>query len=155
MDQTTSTGSPPTTGVTRPPVATTPPPRTPTTGAPSPWEPPTVCEEPCDPPLEILFTVPVGDDGVGYADVDREEMLGWGPSALTVDEAGTVWIVDQVHNRLLAFSRDGAPLATIDLTNYGVASVADIAPALPASCCSTSTSRLAGIACSSSTREAR
>jgi hypothetical protein len=127
VDQITTTGTPTTAAAEKPPTTTAPRPLTPTSRPAPQWERPTICEGPCDPPLEILFTVPVGDDGIGYADIDREEMLGWGPSSFTIAAEGNVWIVDQVHNRLLAFTLEGAPVATIDLNDYEVASALDIA----------------------------
>ncbi len=67
---------------------------------------------------EVVFTVPVGESGLLYADYDRPEMLAWGPSALAVGQDGTFWIADAVGNRLRQYQRDGKLLKTIDTAKY-------------------------------------
>lgn len=120
-----TTTSTTTTVVDPPPstTATTTPPTSTTVG----WERPEPCPGPCDPAIEVLFTLPVGDDGVGYAGIGQDEVVPWGPSSIGIDETGNVWIIDQVHNRLLAYTPSGAPVTTIDLADYEVAAGFDIA----------------------------
>lgn len=86
-----------------------------------------MCDGPCNPAIEVLFTVEVDDDGVGYANVGGEEIVPSGPSAIAVDHDGRVWIVDQVNRRLLVYSQSGSQVAVIDLTEYEVASAFDLA----------------------------
>ncbi len=90
-----------------------------------PWNPPSICAGTCE--LEILFEVPVGDGGVGYANVGREETQAYGPSALAVTPEGDIWIADVVNNRLHRYSVAGDHIDGIDLTEYEVAVPADLA----------------------------
>src|SRR4051794_16059103 len=57
-------------------------------------------------PPEVLFTIPVGGDGLHYSGLAPEE-LPWGPSALKMDKAGTFWIADSADQRLLRFNAAG------------------------------------------------
>lgn len=50
---------------------------------------------------EIVFTIPVGKEGVQYEGENVPEMLTWGPAAFTVAPDGSFWIADTVGNRLL------------------------------------------------------
>lgn len=77
---------------------------------------------------EIVFTIPVGEDGIHYEGVGMPEMLTWGPAAFTVAPDGSFWIADTVEARLLHYSPSGDLLGKIDLkglvvgaTDVGVA----------------------------------
>ncbi|PIU90282.1 MAG: hypothetical protein COS63_03600, partial [Anaerolineae bacterium CG06_land_8_20_14_3_00_57_67] len=64
---------------------------------------------------EVVFTVPVGENGIHYEGVDIPEMLTWGPAAFTVAPDGSFWIADTVGGRLLHYSPAGNLLGKIDL----------------------------------------
>src|SRR5215212_11652376 len=61
----------------------------------------------------VLFTIPVGDNGIHYADTDIDELEPWGPSSFTIAPDGTYLIVDSVANRILRFKPDGTQLPPI------------------------------------------
>jgi hypothetical protein len=67
----------------------------------------------------VVFTVPVGPDGVQYG---AEQT---GPMALTVAGDGTFWIADTQGNRLLQYDPQGVLLNRIDLNDNGTG-VADV-----------------------------
>lgn len=67
----------------------------------------------------VLFTVPVGPDGVQYG---AEQT---GPMALAVATDGTFWIADTQGNRLLHYDSQGVQLNRIDLNGHGIG-VADM-----------------------------
>ncbi|MFH1906409.1 MAG: hypothetical protein ABIL11_03345 [Chloroflexota bacterium] len=64
---------------------------------------------------EVIFTIPIGEDGVQYEGVGIPEMLAWGPAAVKVAPDGSFWIVDTVGARLLHYSPAGYLLGKIDL----------------------------------------
>jgi hypothetical protein len=64
---------------------------------------------------EIVFTIPVGKEGVQYEGENVSEMLTWGPKAFTVAPDGSFWIADTVGNRLLHYSPKGDLLDMIYL----------------------------------------
>lgn len=72
---------------------------------------------PSDP--TVLFTIPVGDNGIQYADEDATELEPWGPSSFTIAPDGTYLIVDPVGNKILRFKRDGTQLPTIPIETAG------------------------------------
>lgn len=67
---------------------------------------------------EIVFTIPVGENGIHYEGVGVPEMLTWGPAAFTVSPDGSFWIADTVGNRLLHFDPHGGLLEKINLDGY-------------------------------------
>lgn len=67
---------------------------------------------------EIVFTIPVGENGIYYEGVGVPEMLTWGPAAFTVSPDGSFWIADTVGNRLLHFDSHGGLLEKINLDGY-------------------------------------
>jgi len=69
----------------------------------------------------VLFTVPVGSDGVQYG---AEQT---GPMALAAAGDGTFWIADTQGNRLLHYDPQGVLLNRIDLDGYGIGA-ADVEP---------------------------
>jgi hypothetical protein len=73
---------------------------------------------------EIVFIIPVGQDGVQY-DGERPEMLTWGPTALAIAPDGSFWIADTVGNRLLHYSPKGEALNTINLNDHQVVGIGD------------------------------
>lgn len=64
---------------------------------------------------DVVFTVPVGENGIHYEGVDVPEMLTWGPAAFTVGPDASFWIADTVGNRLLHYSPHGSLLEKINL----------------------------------------
>jgi len=74
------------------------------------------------PPYEgrVVFTVPVGPEGVQYG---AEQT---GPMALAVTPDGTFWIADTQGGRLLHYDHRGALLNRIDLNAHGVVGAADV-----------------------------
>ncbi len=64
---------------------------------------------------EIVFTIPVGKEGVQYEGGNVPEMLTWGPKAFTVAPDGSFWIADTVGNRLLHYNPKGDLLDVIYL----------------------------------------
>lgn len=67
----------------------------------------------------VVFTVPVGPDGVQYG---AEQT---GPMALAVAADGTFWIADTQGNRLVHYDPQGVLLNRIDLNGHGIG-VADV-----------------------------
>ncbi|MCL7453405.1 MAG: hypothetical protein M8467_10200 [Anaerolineae bacterium] len=67
----------------------------------------------------VVFTVPVGPNGVQYG---AEQT---GPMALAVAPDGTFWIADTQGNRLLHYDPHGVLLNQIDLNGHGIG-VADV-----------------------------
>lgn len=82
--------------------------------------------QPHSPEWNILFSIPVGPDGVTYEGGFEDWMLT-GPQALTVASDGSVWIADTNGRRLLHFAEDGAFLGEIDTDSLGVAGLIDVA----------------------------
>lgn len=93
------------------------------------WALPPVCPEACDEPFEVLFEVPVGNEGIGYANVDEVEIESYGPSSLAITPAGDVWIADVVNERLHRFGRDGTLLTSIGVEEFEIAIPIDLAAA--------------------------
>jgi len=75
---------------------------------------------------EVVFSVPIGSGAgeIGYEGLSKE-MLPWGPTALTVGENGTFYIVDSANNRIQRYDVIGSLLSPI---NFGgeVIGVTDI-----------------------------
>jgi hypothetical protein len=69
---------------------------------------------------EVMFSIPIGDNGVHYEGVDIPEALTWGPAALTVSTEGDIWIADTAGNGLLRYSPKGEFLGKIDLSGLAV-----------------------------------
>lgn len=58
--------------------------------SPTPW----MATEPAARMAEdVLFSIPIGPDGITYAG-QLSEQRPWGPAAIVADEAGTLWIAD-------------------------------------------------------------
>ena len=64
-------------------------------------------------PSNVVFSIPVGSEGISYANTDSEEVEPWGPSSLRLGSDGSFVIVDSVSNRILRFDRQGNRLQTI------------------------------------------
>jgi hypothetical protein len=64
-------------------------------------------------PSTVVFSIPVGPEGISYANTDTEETEPWGPSALRLGPDGSFLVVDTVSNRILRFDRQGNRLQTI------------------------------------------
>jgi len=71
-----------------------------------------------EPPNEILFTIPVGEDGIHYEGVDNPDMLIWGPAAFTVAPDGTFWIADTPDDHLLHFNPNGELIDKIFIGDF-------------------------------------
>lgn len=76
--------------------------------------------------VEVVFSVPVGDDGLHYAGLVAEQRR-WGPSSIAVDADGDLWIADAPARRVLRYSSSGALLQTIKLQR-SVRSIDDLVP---------------------------
>ena len=53
---------------------------------------------------EVVFSIPLGDQGIHYEGQDNPNMLTWGPTALVVAPDGTFWIADAADDHLLRYS---------------------------------------------------
>lgn len=69
---------------------------------------------------EVLFKIPLGEQGVNYEGVGIPESLVSGPKALTVAPDGSFWIVDTASNRLLHFDGKGNLLQAVQLKDWVV-----------------------------------
>jgi hypothetical protein len=74
---------------------------------------------------EVVFTIPVGQDGIEY-EGEHPEMLPWGPTAFTVSPDGSFWIADAAGNRLLHYSPAGSSLGMVNLAGQ-VVGIGDLA----------------------------
>lgn len=68
-------------------------------------------------PSNVVFSIPVGSEGISYAYTDTEEAEQWGPSSLRLGPDGSFLIVDSVSNRILRFDRQGNKLQTIPVND--------------------------------------
>ncbi len=75
---------------------------------------------------EVVFTIPVGDNGIHYEGVGVPEMLTWGPAAFTVGPDASFWIADTAGKRLLHYGLHGSLLEKINLDG-SVVGAGDIA----------------------------
>jgi hypothetical protein len=66
-------------------------------------------------PEGVVAALALGDGGVSYADVDRDEREAWGPSALRAADDGTFWVADGAANRLVHIGRDGHVAGALSL----------------------------------------
>jgi hypothetical protein len=82
--------------------------------------------EPGSPEWQVLYSIPVGPEGVTYEGGFEDWMLT-GPQALSVGPDESFWIADTNGRRLLHFGEDGSRLATIDTDLLGVAGLIDLA----------------------------
>ncbi len=67
---------------------------------------------------EIIFKIPVGDEGIHYEGADNPDVLTWGPPAFTVAPDGTYWIADTPDDHLLRFSQEGKLLDKIFIGDF-------------------------------------
>jgi hypothetical protein len=65
----------------------------------------------------VVLSIPVGGEGINYANTDVEESEPWGPSAISIAPDGTFLIVDTVDNEVLRFRPDGSQMPTIKVDN--------------------------------------
>src|SRR6266516_4722788 len=63
----------------------------------------------------VVFTIPTGEGGINYANVDEKESEPWGPGGFTIQDDGTFLIVDTAADRILKYGSDGSRLSTITL----------------------------------------
>ena len=75
---------------------------------------------------ELVFTIPLGKDGIHYAGEDHPDVFKWGPSAFTIAPNGTLWIADTPDDSLLQFSQKGELIAKIGIGEW-VVGAGDIA----------------------------
>lgn len=75
----------------------------------------------------VLFSIPVGPEGVTYAGGGPEERQ-WGPAAIEAADDGSLWIADTAGNRILGYTRAGRRFSVIDLSGRatGVVDIASI-----------------------------
>lgn len=71
-----------------------------------------------EPPNEILFTIPVGEDGIHYAGEDNPDVMRWGPTAMAIAPDGSFWIADTADNRLIHFNPKGELLEKIPTIDF-------------------------------------
>jgi hypothetical protein len=69
---------------------------------------------------EILFSIPVGDEGIHYSGTEHPDMLVWGPAAITVAPDGNFWIADTAGNQLLQYDPEGTLLNKISIEDLVV-----------------------------------
>jgi hypothetical protein len=67
---------------------------------------------------EVVFSMPVGENGIHYEGAENPDMLTWGPPAFTVAPDGTFWIADTPNNHLLRFSSKGVLLNKIAIGDF-------------------------------------
>jgi hypothetical protein len=76
-------------------------------------------------PRNVVFSIPVGGDGISYANTDSEESEPWGPSSLRLGPDGSFVVVDAVGSRILRLDRQGNRLQTIAVNEaVGITDVA-------------------------------
>ena len=69
---------------------------------------------------EVVFSIPLGNDGINFEGNNSSDMLTWGPSALAVAPDGTFWIADAAGNRLLHYNSAGLLLEKINVGDFVV-----------------------------------
>lgn len=79
-----------------------------------------------DPPFELLFSIPVGPDGVTY-EGGGEDLLLTGPGALEWDDEGSIWIADTESLRVLRYDSDGNQTLVVDTDAVEVGPIIDLA----------------------------
>lgn len=67
---------------------------------------------------EVIFTIPIGNQGIHYAGNNNQDSFTWGPAAFTVAPDGTFWIADTPDNHLLHYSPKGVLLDKIAIGGY-------------------------------------
>jgi hypothetical protein len=78
------------------------------------------------PVYNLVFSVPVGENGVRYQGVGIEESEITGPNALAILPDGRIIISDLLNNRLLYYKPDGKLDRTLDLTSLGIINVTNL-----------------------------
>ena len=74
---------------------------------------------------DVVFTIPIGEQGVSYQAVGITEMRPWGPAALATASDGTFWVADTGKYRLLHYTAKGGLIEITDLSQ-SVVGIADI-----------------------------
>ncbi len=64
---------------------------------------------------KILFSIPMGADGIHYEGAGQADTLTWGPAAFTVAPDGSFWIADTAGNQLLHYDPKGVLLDKINV----------------------------------------
>jgi hypothetical protein len=82
--------------------------------------------EPGDLGTRILFSLPIGENGVTY-EGGFEDWEVDGPQALSVAADGSVWVADTGARRLLRYTQAGDPLLDVDTNLHDVAGLVDLA----------------------------
>jgi hypothetical protein len=72
---------------------------------------------------EVLFSLPIGADGIGVEQVQGQPP--WGPAAIMIDDEGWIWIADTVQRRIVAYDAAGTRLASFDLAGQAT-SIVDV-----------------------------
>jgi hypothetical protein len=64
---------------------------------------------------QIVFSIPLGDDGLHYEGGDKEETEVIGPASLRIAPDGTILITDTLAGRILKYSTQGKKTATFNV----------------------------------------
>ena len=70
---------------------------------------------------EIVFSIPLGDNGIHYEGSDNPDVFTWGPPAFTIAPDGTFWIADTPDDNLVQFNSKGVLLAKIAIGEFVIA----------------------------------
>ncbi len=85
-----------------------------------------IVRDPPGPYYEIVFSIPVGPDGVQYRGFGIPEMLVTGPNALSVLPDGSFVVADLIDNRLLHYDSRGQLQNAIHLDSLDIVNVSDM-----------------------------
>ncbi len=69
---------------------------------------------------ELMFTIPIGEDGMHYDGEDNPDVMRWGPTAMTIAPDGSFWIADAPGNQLIHLNVKGELLEKIITTDNAV-----------------------------------
>lgn len=67
---------------------------------------------------DVVFTIPIGENGINYFVEDNPDEMRWGPTAMAISPDGSFWIADTPENQLLHLSGKGELLEKIPTNDY-------------------------------------
>ncbi len=67
---------------------------------------------------ELVFTIPIGEEGIHYDGEENPEVFKWGPTAMAIAPDGSFWIADAPGNRLIHLNVKGELLEKIPTIDY-------------------------------------
>jgi hypothetical protein len=67
---------------------------------------------------DIVFSIPLGENGIHYEGSDNPDAFIWGPPAFTMAPDSTFWIADTPDDHLLQFSSKGMLLSKIAIGDF-------------------------------------